>query len=309
VAAGIDYAVAQKADVINLSLGGLPLTAFESSGPFFDALSRAAASGAVVVVAAGNDSLPICEQPSVEGVVLCVGSVDRSGSRSFFSSGDSASIMAPGGSGMGGDSDVLSTYKGGGYETVAGTSQASPHVAGVAALLASRGVRGQTAVDRILATATPKSPSLLYGYGIVNARAAVAGLPAGGSGSGSGGSTGGGGPGSGSGTGGGSAGGDSGDAAVMRVARVHKIRTARKNGVRARCHATAAGKCTVTVKRGRTVIFRGSKKVAAGQTAMVSVKPTAAGRSLLARGRAFTAVARLTVPGAAAKSVRLKFKR
>ena len=127
-------------------------------GDAFDAaVHRALAAGIVVVAAAGNNGVPVCEQPAAGDGLLCVGAVDKRKQRSFFSSfGSGLGLVAPGGSGsraMPGE-DVLSTYKGSGYEALAGTSQAAPHVSGVAALLVARGVRGQAAVKRILATAT-----------------------------------------------------------------------------------------------------------------------------------------------------------
>jgi subtilisin family serine protease len=67
------------------------------------------------------------------------------------------------------------------YEEMAGTSQAAPHVSGVAALLVSLGLRGRAATDRPLATATDLGPpgvDAQYGHGLVNARTAVAGLQA-----------------------------------------------------------------------------------------------------------------------------------
>jgi serine protease len=171
VAAGIDWAASHGADVINLSLSGsIPLGGLGQESDIDAAIGRALARGVVVVAAAGNDSLPLCENNPFGGRVLCVGAVDRRGVRSFYSSfGEGVNIVAPGGSSLPGtDEDIVSTYNDGDYHYLAGTSQATPHVSGVAALLASLGLHGQAAVQRILATAN--------GAGIVDAQAAVAGL-------------------------------------------------------------------------------------------------------------------------------------
>src|SRR3954453_14249068 len=150
---GIDWAVDHHADVINLSLGGDAVSSIiGGDDKFTAAVQRALNAGIVVVAAAGNDTAPFCEQPAVTGPLLCVGAVDRRGMRTFYSS--SGDIVAPGGSATlgGSDEDILSTYNDGKYETIAGTSQATPHVAGVAALLISLGLHGQAVTDRILAT-------------------------------------------------------------------------------------------------------------------------------------------------------------
>ena len=196
VARGIDWAREHGADVINLSLGSdVPLLGAGGGDSFDAAIRRALAAGIVVVAAAGNNGVPVCEQPAARDGLLCVGAVDKRRARSFFSSfGSGLGLVAPGGSGataagMEVGEDVLSTYAGSGYRELAGTSQAAPHVAGVAALLVSRGVRGQAAVRRLLATATDLgSPGVdsQYGAGLVNARAAVAGLGGGSAGPGAG---------------------------------------------------------------------------------------------------------------------------
>lgn len=292
VARGIDYATAQNVDVINLSLGGLPLDAVIGGGEFQAAIQRAVDAGIVVVAAAGNDSVPICEQPSVRGKIICVGAIDRRGMRSFYSSGDTSSIMAPGGSAVGGDEDVLSTIPGSRYDTIAGTSQATPHVAGVAALLASRGVRGPAAIDRILRTAKdagPSGPDPVYGVGILDANAAVAGV--GGAGS----------PGSGSGS-----------AAVpagkITIARSPKISTTLKRGLRARCRPAASGVCRVRISRGRT-LARGAVRTTAGRTVKMTLRFTSRGKRMLRRKRTFRANAVLVAPGVDTRKLKLTFRR
>jgi subtilisin family serine protease len=290
-AKGIDYAVAHGADVINMSFGTDAIGSLVGDDADFDAaVQRALDKGVIVVAAAGNDTLPFCEQPILSGPLLCVGSVDRRGMRSAFSS--SGDLMAPGGSALGGsDEDILSTYNDGKYEAIAGTSQATPHVAGVAALLVALGVRGKAATDRILATASDagaSGPDDVYGAGILNAKAAVAGLkpPGGGGGSGGGGSGGG--------------GGGSGGGAVAAISYVHtqKIATVRRHGVKVRCRPTAAGRCRVSVTAHGKTIASGSRKVRAGKRATVTAKLTKAGRKLVRKRAKLKARVSASVPGA-----------
>ena len=294
VAAGIDWAVDQGADVINLSLSSeVPLAGASGSDSFTRALDRALDAGRVVVAAAGNSGLPACENPSAQGRLLCVGAVDRRGNRSFFSSfGQGLGLMAPGGSGLPGRGEnILSTYSNNGYSEVAGTSQATPHVSGVAALLVSRGVRGQAAVQRILATTRDAGfpgPDAEYGAGIVNARQAVAGL-----GRSSGGGGGGGG------TGGGSGQGET-NAVSVRVPRVQRIRTVLRRGILVRCRAAGAGRCTATATRRGRRIARGSERILAGRTHSFRAPTTRTGRRLLRRARTVRVSVRVTLPGSRA---------
>ena len=267
IAKGIDYAVAHHADVINLSLGGDAVTAvIGGDEAYSQALQRALDAGVVVILAAGNDTAPFCEQPTLHGPVLCVGAIDRRKMRAFYSS--SGDIVAPGGSATfgGSDEDILSTFNNGKYETIAGTSQATPHVSGVAALLVSLGLHGQGVVDRMLATTTS---SMTAGAGILNARAAVDGL----------GKPGGGGSGGGGGGGGGSA------QPGYRTDFTQKIARVLKHGVRVRCHATASGKCKVVLKSRGRVLARGSRSVAANHHVTVAARVTKKGKQVLRKVR------------------------
>ncbi len=197
IAAGVRYATNNGADVINLSLGlGLVTSKTEEGARRIrEEIERARAAGIVVVAAAGNFSLPICQDPGA--YVLCVGATDPEDLRSFYSNGDATLttnyLVAPGGDGhsvMGPagscDGEIVSAYptslkpfacsEGKGYARLSGTSQAAPHVAGVAALVMTRTGDPARVIETILETAddlgTPgRDP--VYGYGRVNALEAV----------------------------------------------------------------------------------------------------------------------------------------
>jgi hypothetical protein len=125
VIAGIGFALESKANVINLSLGSTT-----DVPALKNAITQATLSGVLVVAAAGNSGLSnAVSYPAAYPDVLAVASTTRSNAVSSFSSrGSYVDIAAPG-------SSILSTYNNGSYEYMSGTSMASPHVAGAAALL------------------------------------------------------------------------------------------------------------------------------------------------------------------------------
>ncbi|MEU9604720.1 S8 family peptidase [Streptomyces sp. NPDC048057] len=148
IMAGIDWAVAQGADVVNLSLGGSDSVGTDPVEAQVNALS--AQKGVLFAIAAGNSGpdARTLGSPGAADAALTVGAVDGDDRLADFSSrgprlGDSAvkpDVTAPG-------VDVTAASAAGsaigqavgqrpeGYVTLSGTSMATPHVAGAAALL------------------------------------------------------------------------------------------------------------------------------------------------------------------------------
>jgi subtilisin family serine protease len=156
---GIQWAVNNKMNVINMSLGGP-----SGSDALKAAIDAAYKAGVVIVCAAGNDSGPV-NYPAKYDSAIAVSASDSSNKLASFSSrGAEIDFIAPGVS-------IYSTYKGGVYKTLSGTSMASPHMAGLAALVVGYGIKEPAKVVEVL----KKSASSLglkpeeEGYGLVDA--------------------------------------------------------------------------------------------------------------------------------------------
>jgi subtilisin len=149
IAKGIDAAVADKCDIINLSLGGPAKDDLTQAS-----IDRALAAGIVVIVAAGNDNRSPVSFPGALSESVAVSAMGRMGTfpdESIGSSDIATPHGGPGGkdfvadfSNIGPEIDVtgpgveiVSTLPGGGYGSMSGTSMASPAVAGFTAHLLS----------------------------------------------------------------------------------------------------------------------------------------------------------------------------
>lgn len=156
IAEGIEWAVDHGAQVINISIGGS-----SPSRVIEEACRYAYEKGVVVVAATGNEGYDgKISYPAAYSTVIAVGAHDAALTETSYSnSGSQLALLAPGGdstqdrNGDGQPDGILQgtiTSKGWGYAMMEGTSMASPHVAGAAAILISAGITGPDAVRSAL---------------------------------------------------------------------------------------------------------------------------------------------------------------
>lgn len=191
VAAGIVWAADHGADVISLT-GGVtvpvrpdPILAEQIA----EAVAHAWARGAVTVATAGNNSVPWCQYPAAAEHVICAAATDAHGKPPQYSQfpvrdPGGIAVRAPGGARDGTcENDVVSTTPpgsplngcgGGGYASDSGTTFATAHTAGVAALLAGAGLSNEQIVECLRLTSSGRGTwDPVMGYGIVDAAAGV----------------------------------------------------------------------------------------------------------------------------------------
>ncbi|MBU0509869.1 S8 family serine peptidase [bacterium] len=184
---GIQWAATNGAEVLNLSLGfGVTGPPVDPGPPLSTAINNAAAAGIVICAATGNDGMPYVAYPAAYPACIAVGSTALDDAIAPYSNqGTAIDVTAPGGNT---DQDlnqdgyidgVLSTLRaasGDYYGFWQGTSMATPHVAGVAALLLSNGLPAAQVRDALQQTAVDLGPGgwdVTFGHGRINAYAAL----------------------------------------------------------------------------------------------------------------------------------------
>jgi subtilisin family serine protease len=138
VIAGIEWAMDHGVKIANMSLG-----ADEGSDPLHNAVKAALAKGMIIIAAAGNTGGSV-GYPGAYPEAVAVGASDKTDKVAPFSSrGPEVAYIAPG-------VDIFSLKMGGGYVSLSGTSMASPHIAGLAALAYAEGARTPSALRAAL---------------------------------------------------------------------------------------------------------------------------------------------------------------
>lgn len=167
VIAGIQYAIDQDADIINLSIGGT-----DPSEMLNEAIQRAYEAGILIIAAAGNEGENMYDYPAAYDHVLAVSATDSYDRLADFSNyGSYIDLAAPG-------TDIYSTLPHNQYEYMSGTSMATPVIAGVAALVwsANPSLTNTQIEEQLYKTADDLGPvgrDIFFGNGRINAEKAV----------------------------------------------------------------------------------------------------------------------------------------
>ena len=167
VAEGIIWATDHGAKVINMSLGNYAQADF-----LHDAVRYAYDRDVVIVAASGNDNTDRPGYPAAYPEVFAVAATDYNGNRASFSNyGDYIDVAAPGAS-------IASTYPGGQYAALSGTSMASPHVSALAALIRSANpeLNNEEVMEIMRTSAIDMGDSgkdIYFGYGQIDVRRAL----------------------------------------------------------------------------------------------------------------------------------------
>ncbi len=176
IAKAIYYAIDQGADIINMSFGGNHSSYYQ-----YEAVKDAVTAGITVIAATGNEG-SIVYYPAAYPETIAVGAVGRKNIKTAYSNyGPEVDVVAPGGDY--GES-IISTwgyYKDGStiadYNGMIGTSMATPHVSGLAALLVASDINSPEEIrSRLINTAIDLGGYGIddyYGYGLVDAYAAL----------------------------------------------------------------------------------------------------------------------------------------
>jgi len=158
------------AKIISMSIGGPQDDAFDRE------LSEAYAAGTLLIAAAGNDGDATRSWPAHHPDVVSVAATNAAGNLARFSTCNSdVEIAAPG-------QDIWSTFPGNTYGVISGTSMATPHVSGVAAMLSFKDPTLTNAQLRSLLKSSAQGSSGCNNTGVVNLPAALAAAGGGGSG-------------------------------------------------------------------------------------------------------------------------------